>query len=279
MALKNVQVLKGFRDYLPPEMMARQRMIEIITAVFRRFGFLPVDTPALEYAEILLGKYGADCEKLLYRFTDNGGRDVCLRYDLTAPLGRFMAEHRGLEKPFKRYQVAAVWRAEKPGRGRFREFFQCDVDIVGSSSPTADAECIALDNAVMTELGIERFLIRVNNRKILAGLARLAGVAQDREALFSRTLDKLESQGAETVRSLLQTEVGLEAEAIDRFLGALELKGSNEEILESLAERFQAVEVGRCGVEELKAVLGRAAAFGVPAGRVALDVSIARGLD
>ena len=279
MASKKVQVLKGFRDYLPPEMIARQRMIEIVTGVFRRYGFLPVDTPALEYAEALVGNYGADSEKLLYRFTDNGGRDVCLRYDLTAPLARFMGEHRQLEKPFKRYQVAPVWRAEKPGRGRFREFVQCDVDIVGTSSFVADAECIALDDAVMTALGVERFSIRVNNRRILAGLAHLANVAPGSEPMFFRMLDKLESQGPDVVKRLLVSEMGLDEQAVARVFEILQVDGADDEILDALAERFHASDLGRQGCAELREVLARARALDVPAERVSVDVSIARGLD
>jgi len=279
MSAKKVRVLKGFRDYLPAEMSARKDMIEKVTGVFRLFGFAPADTPALEYSEVLLGKYGADSEKLLYRFTDNGGRDICLRYDLTVPLARFMAEHRDLPRPFKRYQIAPVWRAEKPGRGRFREFVQCDADIVGTDSLVADAECVALDNACMSALGVKKFRVCLNERKILSGLALLAGVSAEDEPVFLRTLDKLESQGREQVQRLLADEVGLSAEAIASVFRLLETRGTNEEILAALAESFADVAPGLEGVEALRTVVRNSVELGVPPERVAVDVSIARGLD
>jgi len=279
MSAKKVRVLKGFRDYLPAEMSARKDMIEKVTGVFRLFGFAPADTPALEYSEVLLGKYGADSEKLLYRFTDNGGRDICLRYDLTVPLARFMAEHRDLPRPFKRYQIAPVWRAEKPGRGRFREFVQCDADIVGTDSLVADAECVALDNACMSALGVKNFRVCLNERKILSGLALLAGVSAEDEPAFLRTLDKLESQGREQVQRLLADEVGLSAEAIASVFRLLETRGTNEEILAALAESFADVAPGLEGVEALRTVVRNSVELGVPPERVAVDVSIARGLD
>ena len=146
MARIEPRLLKGFRDYLPEVMIPRTRLLRRIADVFERFGFAPLDTPALEYSEILLGKMGPDAEKLIYRFRDHGDRDIALRYELTVSLARVVGQYKGeLPKPFKRYQVGPVWRAESPARGRFREFWQCDVDIVGTSSLLADAECIARD--------------------------------------------------------------------------------------------------------------------------------------
>src|SRR3989338_8945176 len=145
MAKIEPKTLKGFRDFLPPEQIARQRFIDTIRASFETFGFDPLETPALEYSEILTGKYGDEGDKLMYRFRDNGDRDVALRYDLTIPLARVVAQYgNDLKKPFKRYQVSPVWRAENTQKGRFREFYQCDADIVGSNSPLADAEVLAL---------------------------------------------------------------------------------------------------------------------------------------
>ncbi len=190
------RLLKGFRDYLPAKMQPRQRMMDTIVSVFERFGFGPLQTPAIEYSDVLLGKYGADAEKLLFRFRDNGGRDVSLRYDLTVPLSRVAGQYGDLPKPFKRYQIAPVWRAEKPGRGRFREFYQCDADVVGSDSLIYDAECVALTYAVMKALGIDAFEIRISTRKLLAALGKALGVSDEKQlATIFRTIDKLVPSG------------------------------------------------------------------------------------
>ena len=274
------RLLRGFRDYLPSVMAPRERMVAIVCEVFRRFGFAPLATPCLEYADILLGKYGDDAEMLLYRFQDNGGRDVCLRYDLTVPLARVVAQYADLPKPFKRYQVAPVWRAEKPGRGRYREFVQCDVDIVGTSSLAADAECIQVDNAVMAALGVERFQIRVNNRKVLAGLSSLAGNA-DANAMrgILRTIDKLDKQGPDAVRALLQKDNGLSQDAAGRIMQFVGIQGDNEQRLCAGAEMLSGSDKAVQGIEELRAVVALARAGGVPPERLSVDLSIARGLD
>ena len=272
------RTLKGFRDYLPEDMLPRQAMIAAITRVFERFGFAPLQTPALEYSDILLGKLGGDAEKLLFRFIDNGGRDVCLRYDLTVPLARVAAQYADLPRPFKRYQVAPVWRAENPGRGRFREFFQCDCDIVGSASLIYDAECIALDLAVMKELGVNAE-VRFNNRKVLSALGKKLNVADERQMLaIFRTVDKLAAQGAARVRELLGSEAKCGAEQIDTLMRFVEIAGNFDEMLAQFG-----VLVGVFGdeaVAELRAVKNYADALaGAEAARVALDFSIARGLD
>ena len=157
-------------------MIPRQRMLGILEEVFKRFGFLPLMTPALEYSQILTGKYGDEGDSLLYRFLDNGKRDVALRYDLTVPLARVVAQYPELPRPFRRYQIAPVWRAEKPARGRFREFFQCDGDIIGSQEVIADSEIIQMGAEMLTSLGIDDFIIRINNRKILSGLMADVGI-------------------------------------------------------------------------------------------------------
>src|SRR5690242_16374543 len=164
-AMVKPQLLSGFRDFLPPQMLLRQQVIGILRDIFERHGFEPFDTPALEHAATLTGKYGED-EKLLYRFQDHGGRDVGLRYDLTVPLARVAALHANdLVLPFKRYHIAPVWRADRPQRGRFREFFQCDVDTVGSPSMLADAEAVATVTDALTALGFPEFTIQINHRK------------------------------------------------------------------------------------------------------------------
>ena len=275
------RVLKGFRDYLPPEMRARQEMIRKITAVFERFGFGPLQTPALEYSEILLGKYGKDAEKLFYRFEDHGGRDICLRYDLTVPLARFVAQHKELPKPFKRYQIAPVWRAEKPGRGRFREFMQCDADIVGSDSLMYDAECIALGYSILKELGVENFEIRVSTRKMLAALGQALGVDDEgRLNLIFRTVDKLPSQGEERVRALLDSECGCTAEQILTIMDFAMIEGDNEAKLDQAWGVLGREVAAKSGAWDLvKGVLSQASLLGVPDEAIVVDFSIARGLD
>lgn len=276
------RVLKGFRDYLPEQMIARKRMMDAIAEVFERHGFPPLQTPALEYSEILLGKYGADAERLLYRFTDNGGRDVCLRYDLTVPLARVAAQYGNLPMPFKRYQIAPVWRAEKPAKGRFREFFQCDVDIVGSASLLADAECVAVDNDVLAALGVDNFRININNRKILAGFLHSLGLGagdDDAGRAVLRTIDKLAAMGEATVRELLASDNGLDAAAIDRVFEFLGIKGTNDEMLAAAEQLIEPTGAGSEGICELRAVVGYAGELGVPAERLNVDFSIARGLD
>ncbi|MFH0749644.1 MAG: histidine--tRNA ligase [Candidatus Gottesmanbacteria bacterium] len=160
------QTLKGFRDFLPEEATKRQRVMEIFRDVFTRFGFEPLETPALEYAETLTGKYGSDADKLLYLFKDNGGRDVGLRYDQTVPLSRIMAQYQDIPLPFKRYQMQPVWRAEKPQKGRFREFLQCDIDIVGAKSETADVEIITATIEALRSLNIPNPIVTINDRTL-----------------------------------------------------------------------------------------------------------------
>jgi histidyl-tRNA synthetase len=282
MARIEPRLLKGFRDYLPEQMIPRQRMLDAVARVFERHGFPPLQTPAIEYAEILLGKYGADAERLLYRFEDNGGRDICLRYDLTVPLARVAAQYGNLPMPFRRYQIAPVWRAEKPGKGRFREFFQCDVDVVGSDSLLADAECVAVDHAVLTELGVERFVVRINNRKILTGWFEAMGLGSgdDKQGRgILRTVDKLPSMGEDKVRELLATDNGLGADAIDCISHFLSITGDNAAKLAAARELLGGTGSGRAGLEELSEVIDSAVALGVPTNRIEVDFSIARGLD
>src|SRR3990172_1529629 len=171
MANIKAQTLKGFRDFLPQEMRKRQYVQNLLKEVFESFGFEPLETPALEYEEILLGKYGAEGDKLMYRFTDNGGRRVALRYDQTVPLARLVAEYGDkLPIPFKRYQIQPVWRAENPQKGRFREFLQCDIDTVGTNSPLSDTEMIAVVAKSLKDLGFQNFKILINDRKLFSDL-------------------------------------------------------------------------------------------------------------
>ncbi len=267
------RVLKGFRDYLPAVMLPKQGMLDRVAEVFQSFGFAPLQTPALEYSDLLLGKYGDEGNKLLYRFHDNGDRDVALRYDLTVPLARVIGMNKGLALPFKRYQIAPVWRAENPARGRFREFVQCDIDIVGSNNPMADAECMAVGAAVLEALGVERFVLRVNNRKLLTALMNRLQISDGEPQLaVLRTLDKLPKIGKDAVTKLLHTENSLNDEQCDAIFAFLALKP------EELEAWCAGDPVGELGARELNQVLSLLEAQGLR-GKVELDLSIARGLD
>lgn len=202
------RVLKGFRDFLPQAEMERATLLEALTATFRSFGFVPIDTPALEYAEILLGKAGGETEKQVYRFNDNGGRDVALRFDLTVPLARFMAEHVGeLYLPFKRYHMAKVWRGENTQRGRYREFMQCDFDIVGADAASADFDILATIAAAMKTLGVPSASINVNHRGVFNRFLAKAGIA-DKSVEALRIVDKLSKIGADETRRQLADLAG-----------------------------------------------------------------------
>ncbi len=272
------RVLRGFRDYLPEEMIPRQRMIRKLESGFESFGFVPLQTPAIEYSDILLGKYGEEGSKLLYRFRDEGDRDVALRYDLTVPLARLVAQYPDLPRPFRRYQIAPVWRAEKPARGRFREFVQCDGDIVGSADFAADAEILQLGCALLDALGVARYRIRLNHRKVLSGLSATAGIAPEAEAGVLRTIDKLPKIGAEATRRLLSEENRLEAAQIDKVFDFLAIAGTNEEVLHRLDGFFAAGGPGCDGCDSLRKILGILGPLGL-LDRVSIDLSIARGLD
>ncbi|NDD28080.1 MAG: histidine--tRNA ligase [Proteobacteria bacterium] len=275
------RLLKGFRDYLPDQMILRSRAMQTIRGVFESFGFVPLDTPTLEYAEILLGKYGDDAEKLLYKFADNGGREVCMRYDLTVPLARVVAQYPDLQKPFKRYQMAPVWRGENTGKGRYREFVQCDVDIVGTKSLLADFECIWVGHNVMKALGVERFRIHVSHRKLLEGLSTLLGDGLTQRQVLDvfRTVDKLPSQGRERVESLLAEEVGLDARQIATVFGFLDISGEIEDVLARLDTLFAEVPLAREGIADLRQIFSHARSAGLDMSRLGLDLTIARGLD
>src|SRR5258708_11356047 len=196
------QVLKGFRDYLPQEQLARKKIISKISEVFERFGFAPLDTPSLESYELFKGKLGED-EKLMYKFTDLGDREVALRYDLTVPLVRVVASYPQLPKPFKRYQIAPVWRADKPQKGRYREFVQCDIDIVGTDSILADMEVIASMNAAYKSLEIGNFQVKFNDRKLVDQALTTLKISKSQITDFMRTLDKLDKIGEKKVKESL----------------------------------------------------------------------------
>jgi histidyl-tRNA synthetase len=273
------RTLKGFRDYLPQTMLPREQIMDTARRVFRSFGFSPIDTPALEYLEILLGKAGAETDKQLYRFQDHGGRDVGMRFDLTVPLARFAAQHiNELGTPFKRYHIAPVWRGENTQRGRFREFIQCDFDTIGTKSVAADAEMILVVRTLLTQIGFTKFTIRVNDRSILNGLLEKAGLAGS-SALVLRALDKLGKIGAEKVAEEMQSVAGATAEQASTILKLAQISGSNDDVLKQLEKLGAGNERATAGVARLREVIDLAAAVPNQQGAVKIDPSIARGLD
>jgi histidyl-tRNA synthetase len=273
------RTLKGFRDYLPEAMIARERLIETAQRVYRSFGFSPIDTPALEYLEILTGKGSEETDRQLYRFQDPGGRMVGMRFDLTVPLARFAAQHiNDLGTPFKRYHIATVWRGENTQRGRYREFMQCDFDTLGTRSAASDVETALVINDLFGAIGFSRFSVRLNHRMVLNGLLEKLGLA-DRSGAVLRSLDKLGKIGPAKVAEELVAVAKADPHQAGEVLRLAELKGSNDEILRQLQSLVQGSEVGEAGVSRLAEILAAVSGAGLPADRVQLDVSIARGLD
>ena len=273
------RTLKGFRDYLPESMIPRERLIDIARKVYRSYGFSPIDTPTLEYLEILTGKGSEETDRQLYRFEDHGGRNVGMRFDLTVPLARFVAQHiNTLGTPFKRYHIAPVWRGENTQRGRYREFMQCDFDTIGTLSVAADIETGLVINDLFEKIGFERFTIHLNNRQVLNGLLEQIGVAEQATAIL-RSLDKLTKIGRERTANEMVKTAGITAEQAEQVLAITTLTGSNQEILDDLKPLVAQSELGTAGIDRLQQILDGLAAGGVPQERIKLDVSIARGLD
>jgi histidyl-tRNA synthetase len=272
------QILKGMRDFLPERMILRHYVIDQVRAVFERFGFEPLQTPAIEYAETLKGKYGDEADKLIYDFEDRGGRDVGLRYDLTVPLARVVAMYPELVKPFKRYQIAPVWRAERPQKGRYREFYQCDVDVVGSASMLADAEVLTVAYEALRQLGFTGFRVLLNNRKILSAVAKEARIPEELSLATWRAVDKWDKIGPEAVRSELE-KAGLPPETIERLFYFLDLQGDPHAVLETLRDRLGDESLGREGIDELAEILSYLALNGVPEEFFRVDLHMVRGLD
>ena len=238
------QLLKGFRDYLPQQQLARRKILGKISEVFERFGFAPIDTPVLEYYELLGGKYGDEGEQLMYKFTDQGDRKVAMRYDLTVPLARVMASYPDLPKPFKRYQMALVWRADKPQKGRYRELMQCDVDVVGSNSINADVEVIAAMNAAYKSLEVGNVEVKFNDRKLVDEALSQLQVTREDVPKFMRTLDKLDKMGEEKVIAAL-AEQGFAADILKKYTEAM------DDLAKSYVVQIQQLLSG-LGVERMK---------------------------
>ena len=272
------RTLKGFRDFPPALAMPREQMIDAAKAVFRSYGFAPIDTPALEYSEILTGKGGEESDKQMYRFTDHGGRDVALRFDLTVPFARFAAQHaQQLGLPFKRYHVGPVWRGENTQKGRYREFYQCDFDTIGTDSNTSDIETALIIHDILAALGFERFKIHVNNRKILNGLLETLGLSEQATPVL-RALDKLAKIGADKVAAEMAS-AGLSDAQAAHILQAVQTEGSNRAVLDQLGQQLSASERAMEGVADLRQLADAFEAAHIPEDRLRVDVSVARGLD
>ena len=270
------KTLPGFLELLPQDQILFNQMVDTIREGYEQFGFLPLDTPTIELSEVLLAKAGGETEKQIYRFM-KGDTDLSLRFDLTVPLARYVAEHyNDLVFPFKRYQISKVFRGERPQKGRFREFYQCDIDIIGNESLDLiyDAEIPMVIYHVFQKLKLGKFTIRLNNRKILNGFFRSLGLLETSSDIL-RIIDKLDKIGEEAVREeLLKME--LSAEKVDQIMNFLKIQGSNAEKMQSLEQLEIQDEVYVQGIEELKEVLQ---AFQIEESYYQIDLTIARGLD
>src|SRR5262245_9608365 len=299
----NTQPARGMRDFLPEDVRKREYVIGVIKEVYERYGFEPLETPAAENLETLMGKYGEEGNQLIFKILKRGAHaatgeaDLALRYDLTVPLARVVAEYRDkLPKFFKRYQIQPVWRADRPARGRFREFYQCDVDVLGSRSVIVEAEICAAASEVLTKLGFKDFTIRLNHRKVLTGILGVAGVPLDKHDAALIALDKLDKIGREGVQQEFEAR-GIPAAVGDRLLGffadlasldhAAEIaagedssekqRALNKAVLGRIVEFVRDNEMGSRGVDELQSIVEFGSANGV-ADRLRIDPSLARGL-
>ena len=274
------RTLSGFMELLPRQQMVMERIMEILRETYSLYGFTPLDTPVIEASEVLLAKGGGETEKQIYRFT-KGDSDLSLRFDLTVPLAKYVALHyNDLSFPFRRYQIGKVYRGERAQRGRFREFYQADIDIIGDGKldVTNEAEIPTIIYQVFTRLGLQRFQIRVNNRKILNGFYAMQGLSE-KSGDIMRTVDKLDKIGAEKVGQLLVEDLGLTQEQADEILTFIAIKGSNQAVLTALESYRGRNEVFDQGLDELTTVVKYLSAFGVAEEKFAVDLTIARGLD
>ena len=274
------RTLSGFMELLPARQAQFDRMVEILRRTYGLYGFTPLDTPLIEASEVLLAKGGGETEKQIYRFM-KGDTDLSLRFDLTVPLAKYVAQNYGhLTFPFRRFQIGKVYRGERAQRGRFREFYQADIDIIGDGKLdiTNEAEIPSIIYQTFTSLGLTRFQIRVNNRKILNGFYAMLGLTEQSGDIM-RTVDKLDKIGAGKVRTCLTEDVGLTAEQADEIMRFISITGSNRQVLDALAGYQGRHELFDQGLEELNTVTRYLSAFGVPEENFAVDLTIARGLD
>lgn len=273
------RTLSGFMELLPRQQLLMESIMQTLRDTYSLYGFTPLDTPIIESSDVLLAKGGGETEKQIYRFT-RGENDLSLRFDLTVPLAKYVALHYGeLAFPFRRYQIGKVYRGERAQRGRFREFYQADIDMIGDGKldVSNEAEMPAIIYQVFTRLGLKKFQIRVNNRKILNGFYGMLGLSEQAGDIM-RTVDKLEKIGTEKVKSSL-VELGVTAEKANEILEFIGIKGSNQQVLEALEGYRDKNELFDLGLDELKTVVKYLSGFGVPEENFAVDLTIARGLD
>ena len=274
------RTLSGFMELLPAKQIRFEKMLEILRTTYASYGFAPLDTPAIEDAQILLAKGGGETEKQIYRFT-KGDSDLALRFDLTVPLAKYVALHYNeLAFPFRRFQISKVYRGERAQRGRFREFYQADIDIIGDGKLDIlnEAEIPAIIYKVFRGFGLSRFQIRVNNRKILTGFYAMLGLSEQSGDIM-RTVDKLDKIGPEKVKVILLEDCGLTQEQAEEILRFISITGTNDQVLTALEGYQGRNEIFDQGLQELKAVTVNLGAFGVPEANFAVDLTIARGLD
>ena len=271
------RIPSGFLELLPQDQIVFNGIMEKIRGVYEKFGFTPIETPALEFTEVILAKGGGETDKQIYRIQKEGD-DISLHFDLTVPLARYVAEHyEDLTFPFRRYQMQKVWRGERKQRGRFREFYQCDIDVIGTENIFVDAEIPSVIYEVFLTLGFDNFTIRINNRKILNGfLEELEIESFSKEIL--RSIDKLEKQGEEAVIEEM-SQLGISAEKIGKIISFIKIAGTNDEIISSLRNLGISNSIFNSGVADLDSVAKSILTLGVPGNYFRIDLSIARGLD
>lgn len=279
MAKTEPRTLSGFMELLPNEQILFNQMKEQIENTYKKFGFLPLDTPVIELSEVLLAKAGGETEKQIYRF-NKGDNDLSLRFDLTVPLSKYVAKNYGnLSFPFRRYQIGKVYRGERTQKGRFREFYQCDIDIIGDGELDLinDAELPSVIYTIFKNLGFDNFTIRINNRKILNGLFEEIGQKENSVAIL-RIIDKIDKIGKEAVEKELQ-DLNVSKEAISKIMNFIAIDGSSDEKIQKLKELNFASETFKIGVQELEYVVKNMRLFGIPESNFKVDLTIARGLD
>jgi len=297
---KKPSIPKGTRDFSPAEVAKRNYIFSIIKSNFEKFGFQPIETPSFENSDTLMGKYGEEGDRLIFKILNSGDyldkvpteelqiinykqltskiSEKALRYDLTVPFARYVVQHQNeIEFPFKRYQIQPVWRADRPQKGRFREFFQCDADVVGSTSLWQEVELVQLYDSVFSQLGLKGTTIKINNRKILSGIAEVIG-ASDKLIDFTVALDKLDKIGEEGVKKEM-LEKGISEVAIEKVQPLFNFTGSIKEKIEKLSNLLSTSEEGKKGVEELQFICSTIQELGLQTANLDLDVTLARGLN
>ena len=279
MAKVEPRTLPGFMELLPNEQILFDQIKQTIEDSYKTFGFLPIDTPIIELSEVLLAKAGGETEKQIYRF-ERGDTDLSLRFDLTVPLAKYVAKNYGnLSFPFRRYQIGKVYRGEKAQKGRYREFYQCDIDIIGDETLDIinDAELPSIIYFTFKKLGFDDFTIKINNRKILNGLYESIG-QKDNSVEIMRIIDKIDKIGVQAVEEELK-KLGISEDVIDKIISFIKIDGSSDEKIDKLEALKIENEVYRQGVRELKDVVKYVRMFGIPENNFTVDLTIARGLD